>query len=48
MKPIPGTIAALSILAGVGVFMAAALVGGLWLLAEGAAWVGHELPRPLL
>ncbi|MDB5458583.1 MAG: hypothetical protein JWO72_324 [Caulobacteraceae bacterium] len=48
MKPIPGTFAALSILACVGLVMAAAFVGGLWLLAEGAAWVGHELPRPIL
>jgi hypothetical protein len=45
---IPGTIAAYSLLAASGLFVAAAFVGALWLTGEGAVWLGHALPRPLL
>jgi hypothetical protein len=48
MKPIPGTVAAFTILAFTSLIMLGSVAGGFWLLAEGAAMVGHALPQPLL
>jgi hypothetical protein len=45
MKPIPGTAAAFAILVFTSLLM---LASGFWLLAEGAAIVGHAIPHPLL
>jgi hypothetical protein len=47
-RSIPGTFAAYSLLAASGLFVAAAFAGALWLTGEGAIWLGHALPRPLL
>ncbi len=43
MKPIPGTYAAVAILISSGTLVVAALIAGLWLLAQLAFWVGHAL-----
>ncbi len=48
MKRIPGTMAAYSILACSGAFVAVAFVAALWLTERGALWIGHALPHPLL
>ena len=47
-KTIPGTFAAYSVLAASGLFVLAAFAGALWLTGEGALWIGHALPRPIL
>jgi hypothetical protein len=47
-KSIPGTFAAYTLLAASGLFVAAAFAGAIWLTGEGAIWLGHALPRPLL
>ena len=47
-KTIPGTYAAYGLLAVSGLFVLAAFAGALWLTGEGALWLGHALPRPLL
>jgi hypothetical protein len=47
-RGIPGTFAAYSLLVASSLFVAAALAGALWLTSEGAIWLGHALPRPLL
>jgi len=47
-KPIPGTFAAYSLLLASGLFVVAVFAGALWLTGEGALWLGHALPRPLL
>ena len=48
MKPIPGTVAAFAILTFTSLLMLGSVAGGFWLLAQGAAMVGHALPQPLL
>ena len=47
-KLIPGTFAAYSLLAASSLLVAAAFAGALWLTSEGALWLGHALPQPLL
>jgi hypothetical protein len=47
-RRIPGTLAAYTFLVASGLFVAAAFVVALWLTEQGAAWLGHALPRPLL
>lgn len=47
-RRIPGTFAAYSLLAVSGLFVAAAFVGAIWLTSQGAIWVGHALPHPIL
>ncbi len=47
-RRIPGTLAAYSLLAASGLFVAAAFVGAMWLTSQGAIWVGHALPHPIL
>jgi hypothetical protein len=48
VRRIPGTLAAYSLLAASGLFVAAAFAGAIWLTGEGAVWLGHALPPPLL
>ena len=45
---IPGTLAAYAFLAISGLFVAAAFAGAMWLTEQGAVWLGHALPHPLL
>jgi hypothetical protein len=47
-KTIPGTFAAYGLLAASGLFVLAAFAAAIWLTGEGALWLGHALPRPLL
>jgi hypothetical protein len=47
-RSIPGIFAAYGLLAASGLFVAAAFAGAIWLTSEGAIWLGHALPRPLL
>ena len=47
-RPIPGTFAAYSLLTASGLFVVAAFAGAIWLTSEGAIWLGHALPHPLL
>jgi hypothetical protein len=47
-KPIPGTFAAYSLLAASSLFVVGVLAGAVWLTSEGAIWLGHALPHPLL
>jgi hypothetical protein len=47
-KTIPGTFAAYGLLAASGLFVVAAFAGAIWLTGEGAIWLGHALPHPLL
>lgn len=46
-KPIPGTIAAYSLLAASSLFVMGAFAGAVWLTSEGAIWLGHALPHAL-
>ena len=48
MKRIPGTVAAYSILACSSMFIAGAFAGAVWLTSQGALWIGHALPHPIL
>jgi hypothetical protein len=41
-------LAAYSLLAASSLLVAAAFAAALWLTGEGALWLGHALPRPLL
>ena len=45
-RPVSNTVHALAIVITVGVLAVGALIGGLWLLAQGCAWFGHALPAP--
>lgn len=47
-RRIPGTFAAYAFLAASGLFVVAAFAGAMWLTGEGAIWLGHALPHPLL
>lgn len=47
-RRIPGTYAAYVLLAASGLFVLAAFAGATWLTGEGAIWLGHALPHPLL
>lgn len=47
-RRIPGTFAAYTFLIASGLFVAAAFMGALWLTEQGAVWLGHALPHPLL
>ena len=47
-RRIPGTYAAYCFLAASGLFVVAAFAGAMWLTGEGAIWLGHALPHPLL
>jgi hypothetical protein len=47
-KAIPGTLAAYSLLAASSLFVVGAFAGAIWLTGEGAIWLGHALPHPLL
>jgi hypothetical protein len=47
-RRIPGSYAAYAFLAASGLFVVAAFAGALWLTGEGALWLGHALPHPLL
>lgn len=47
-RQIPGTVAAYTFLVFSGLFVAAAFVGAMWLTEQGALWLGHALPHPLL
>jgi hypothetical protein len=45
---IPGTFAAYSLLVASGLFVVAAFAGAMWLTSQGAIWIGHALPHPIL
>jgi hypothetical protein len=47
-RPIPGAFSAYAFLAASGLFVVAAFAGALWLAGQGALWLGHALPHPLL
>lgn len=47
-KTIPGTFAAYGLLLASSLFVVAAFAGALWLTRQGALWLGHALPHPLL
>lgn len=47
-RRIPGTYAAYGLLVASGLFVVAAFVGAMWLTSQGAVWIGHALPHPIL
>jgi len=47
-KRIPGALAAYALLGASGLFVMAAFAGAMWLTGQGAIWLGHALPHPLL
>lgn len=47
-RRIPGTFTAYAFLAASGLFVLAAFAGAMWLTSQGAIWLGHALPHPLL